>query len=740
MREKKSEKVWECKYTFGDEVTDGKIKQLAQEMSISEKFAVLLYNRGYRTSEKAERFLKYQESDFHDPYLLADMEKAVNRILLAVENKEKICIYGDYDVDGVTSVSMFYLYLKKLGADVSFRIPKREGEGYGVSCMAVEQLANEGVNLIITVDTGITANDEVKYASTLGVDFVITDHHECRSELPLACAVVNPHRPDCEYPFKDLAGVGVVFKVICACEIRQCLKNGTPILDGIKHVTYEYSDLAAVGTVADVMPVIDENRLIISMGLSRMEKACRPGLEALIDASSTKKNQDASPKKRKMTSRMIGFGIAPRINAAGRISDATIAVKLLLEENKEKAAEYAEELCEINRKRQYEENRVAAQAYDMIENDPTIDNDLVIVLESNDWQQGIIGIVSSRITEKYGLPSILVSFRGSMIGGEEHDMDDGKGSGRSVKGMNLVGALTACEDLLVKYGGHELAAGLTVKRACLPEFREKINEYAKEHLTEDIFRIHMEADCELDMRDLTMELAQEIMLLEPCGTSNATGNPTPAFIMRNVNVKRVTHTRDGNHTILQLEQNGAFVTGMYYGVGATELGFEAGDSVDLFFNVEINDYKNICSVQIIVKDARLAQDFVDVINSEKIRYEEIRQGGEFLSSEAIIPDRNDFARVYTMLRREYRNGNGILDLRGMMRLVNHSEEEPINYTKFKYILRILNELKICEVEELNDDIYSFSVAFNATKTNIEKSSILRKLKSQCSDRIHKDAQ
>ena len=739
MREKKSERVWEALYTFGDENKDRQIREMANEMGISEKFAVLLYNRGYRSSKEAERFLRYEESDLHDPYLLADMDKAVDRILKAVANKEKICIYGDYDVDGVTSVSMFYLYLKKLGASVSIRIPKREGEGYGVSCVAVKQLYDESIDLVITVDTGITANEEVDYAASLGMDFVITDHHECLAELPKACAVVNPHRPDCEYPFKDLAGVGVVFKVICACEIEYCRTNGIPILDGIRRVTYEYSDLAAIGTIADVMPVTDENRLIISMGLSRMEKACRAGLNALLDASS-RKGTEGTQKPRKITSRMIGFGIAPRINAAGRISDATIAVKLLLEEDPDKAAEYAQELCEINRNRQYEENRIAGEAYEMIENDPATENDLVIVLDSNNWQQGIIGIVASRITEKYGLPSILVSFRGSMVGEEEHDMDDGKGSGRSIKGMNLVDALTECEDLLVKYGGHELAAGLTVKRGSLEEFRRRINEYARKHLTQDVFCIHMEADCELRMKDLTMGLAKEILMLEPCGTSNATGNATPAFIMRNVTVRRVTHTRDGSHSILQLEQDGACVTGMYYGVNVLELGFETGDSIDLFFNVEINDYKNVQSVQVIVKDAHLSQVFLDRLKEDKKRYEEIRQGGGFLSSENIIPDRDDFARVYTMLRREYRSENGILSLKDMMRNVNQSGQEPINYTKFKYILRILNELKICEIEELNDNIYSFSVAFNATKTNIDKSSILRKLKGQCEDRVHKDAQ
>ena len=728
MREMKSEKVWDQKYTFGDEQTDAAIDAMAKEMNISRTFAVLLYNRGYHNASEAERFLRYEESDFHDPYLLADMDRAVERIFLAIARKESICIYGDYDVDGVTSVSMFYLYLKSLGAQVSFRIPKREGEGYGVSCAAVEQLAADGIGLIITVDTGITANDEVAYAATLGVDVVVTDHHECRSELPNACAVVNPHRPDCHYPFKDLAGVGVVFKVICACEMKRCREAGIPVLDGIRKITYTYADLAAIGTVADVMPVVDENRLIISMGLSRMEKSGRPGVEALIEASYPRKNADAAP--RKLTSRMIGFGLAPRINAAGRISDATIAVHLLLSEDTETAKRYAEELCEINRRRQAEENRIANEAYDMIENHPDPDNELVIVLENNEWQQGIIGIVSSRITERYGLPSVLVSFAGS-YDGEEYPFDEGKGSGRSVKGMNLVDALTACEDLLVKYGGHELAAGLTVKRVNLPDFRRRINEYAKAHLPQDLFCIHMEADCELFMRDLTMSFAREIHLLEPCGTSNATGNPTPAFVMRNARICRVTHTRDGNHTILQLEQGGITMTGMYYGVGEAALGVETGDTVDVFFNVEINDYKNVQSVQMIVKDLRLADCYVRRMKEEKQRYQDVYAGGSFLPEEDFIPTRDDFARIYTMLRREFRSGTSVLDIKTILKMANLPDQTPLNYTKCKYILRILNELKICDVEEIGSDIYRFCVVFNASKTNIDKSSILKKLKSQC---------
>ncbi len=732
MREIKREKVWEQKYTFGDEARDTAIRTMAQEMDVSELFAVLLYNRGYTSCEAAQKFLRLEQGILHDPYLLADMEKAVERILSAVENKEKICIYGDYDVDGVTSVTVLYLYLRELGADVGIKIPKREGEGYGVSYAAVEALAREGTTLIVTVDTGITANDEVEYATSLGVDFVVTDHHECRAILPPACAVVNPHRSDCPYPFKELAGVGVVFKVICACEMKRFRDAGKPAIDGIRGVCMKYADLTAVGTIADVMPVIDENRLIVSLGLKLMENTERPGLKALIEFSSRKSGEEA--KKKKITSGMIGFGIAPRINAAGRISDASIAVHLLLEKNEEKARKAAEELCEINRQRQTEENRIAVDAYERIENSPDIENDLVIVLDSNDWQQGIIGIVSSRITEKYGLPSILISFEGSK--GEENPLDDGKGSGRSVKGMNLVEALTYCEDLLVKYGGHELAAGLTVKRANLDEFRKKINEYARNNLTEDVFKIRMESDCELTMSDVSLRFAQEISLLEPFGV----GNASPVFIMRNVTVRKITHIGGGKHTRLLLERDGICLTALYFGVGESELGFESGDCIDILFNIDINEYKNVTSVQMILQDARIAETFANSIRDQKKRYCEICEGKSFSMSENIIPSREDFARVYKVLRREFRSGTSVLDQKSLMKLINGvSDETAINYIKSKYIYRILNELNICDIVELDEDIYRFHVIFNASKTSIEKSAILKKLKSQCSDRLMQES-
>ena len=725
MREIKRKKVWNEKYAFGDEDRDTAIQAMATELGVSEWLSILLYNRGYHTAKEANRFLKLEQNNFHDPYLLADMEQAVERIFTALERREKIYIYGDYDVDGVTSVTVLYLYLRELGGDVGIKIPKREGEGYGVSCAAIDTLATDGCKLIITVDTGITANAEVEYAKSLGVDFVITDHHECRADLPNACAVVNPHRPDCSYPFKELAGVGVVFKLLCACEIHRCRMDGRSLIDGIREICKNYADLTAIGTIADVMPVIDENRIIVSMGLKLMENTSRQGLKALLDASS-RRGSEETPKK--ITSGMIGFGVAPRINAAGRIGDAATAVHLLLEEDEVRAKEAAEELCEINRRRQSEENEIAIEAYQKIEDTFDAENDLVIVLDSNHWHQGIIGIVASRITEKYGLPSILISF--DPLTDEDHPMDDGKGSGRSVKGMNLVEALNYCDELLLKYGGHELAAGLTIKRANLEEFRRKINEYAKNHLNEDVFRVCIDADVSIRMKDLTMQIAKELLLLEPFGA----GNLAPVFMMRDVTVKKITSIGAGKHTRLLLEQDGICMTALYFGVSAEELGFTVGEVIDVLFHVDINDYKNVQSVQMILQDTRVAERYADEFDRQKQRYSEILAGDGFSVAEEIFPIREDFACVYKVLRRESRAGNCFLGIKDLLRCVNSTiGEAPMNYGKLKYILRVFHELKLCEVEEIQEDLYQFRVFFNASKTNIEKSSILKKLKSQCTD-------
>ena len=725
MKTNFKERVWNEQYVFGDPERDKIIAEMAEKLGQSRFFAVLLYNRGYRTAEDAMRFLHFEEENLHDPYLLCDMDKATDRIFEAIKNKEKICVYGDYDVDGVTAVSTLYLYLTALGADVCIKIPKREGEGYGVSCATVEKLSDAGVQLVITVDTGITACDEVLYAKSLGMDFVITDHHECRDILPEACAVVNPHRRDCPYPFKELAGVGVVFKLVCALEIKRCRAEGLAVDRALRDICLRYVDLVTLGTIADVMPIVDENRLIVSMGLKLMENSARPGLRALIDAASAKKSGDES-KRKKINSSFIGFGIAPRINAAGRISDAAIAVRALLA-SEDEAEALAEELCEINRQRQVEENRIAEEAYEMIQDLADLDQNPVIVLDSNEWQQGIIGIVASKITEKYGLPSILVSFDSTL---HPTPFDEGRGSGRSIKGLNLVEALNYCEDLLIKHGGHELAAGLTIRRSALDDFRDRINEYARAHLSDDAFRITMDADCELDTADINITLAKEIQQLEPYGT----GNSTPLFILKDAVAKRIVATKGGDHTRMTVEKDGKYINAMYFGMAPTDLGFFVGDKIDLLFNLDINDYKNVQSEQLTVRDARIAKSCTDVIENAHRRYEEVRAGGVHSSEEDFVPTREDCAIVYTYLRREYRNGQYSCDLDFTLKLINKECGGKMNYVKLKYIFEILNELKICDIREGRKDEYVYEVNFQANKTSIDKSAILKKLKSQCVDR------
>ena len=732
MLQNKRKKVWSQAFVFGNEEKDRKVREIAEELNIPRLLAILLYNRGYCSAEEAKKFICFETADLHDPYLLDDMEAAVHRIENAIENNERIYIYGDYDVDGVTSVSMLYLYLASMGANVGIKIPKRDSEGYGVSCEALELMAKEGTTLVITVDTGITATEEVEYARALGIDVVITDHHECRNDLPRAVAVVNPHRPGGKYPFCELAGVGVVFKLLCAYEMHLCDKRGEPRIDGVRRVCYEYADLAAIGTIADVMPLIDENRLIVNFGLKQIENTDRKGLAALIEAASLGRpaNENQAAKKKKINSNFIGYALAPRINAAGRISDAMIAVRLLLCLDDQKAKELSEELCEINYARQLEENRIAEQAYAMIDENMLAKKDKVIVLADNEWQQGIVGIVSSRITEKYGLPSILISFSTS-YDGVELGTDVGKGSGRSIKGMNLVEALGSCEDQLIKFGGHELAAGLTIHRSQVDEFRKKINEYAATKLSDDDFKVSITADCEIEMSDVTMELAQSLALLEPYGV----GNALPSFIMTDVTVSRIMQIGAGKHTKLLLQKDGASLYALYFGVSPSALGFEVGDTIDILFNIDINDFRNVKSVQLIIEDARVANTFTLYIDEQRKRYEEIRSGERFEESEDIVPTREDFVKVYTVLRREFRNGNTVYDEISLFKVLNSTEKTNINYVKLRYILRILNEMKICNVESLNENIFRFDVPFNSSKTNIEKSSILKKLKGQCNRHV-----
>ena len=724
--QKKKQKKWSLQYRPGNAEVDAAIADLAAETDLSKIMAQLLYVRGYHTAKEVRAFFNQETACLHDPYLMRDIAPAVERISLALERGEKIAIYGDYDVDGVTSVSLLYLYLTEHGGDVGYYIPSRMREGYGLSKPAIDRLKACGVDLMITVDTGVTAIEETAYAKSLGIDTVITDHHECRPELPDACAVVNPHRADDVYPFKELAGVGVVFKLICAFEMAECRKAGLSEMEGVERVCREYADLVAIGTIADVMPVTDENRLIITLGLHLLEHTDRPGLRALIEAASGSKQSEGSKyvKKRKINSSFIGFTMAPRMNAAGRVSEASIAVELLLAENEKDAELLAEQLCELNVTRQTEENRIAEQAYKKIEQTLNPD-DRVIVIDDDSWQQGIIGIVSSRITERYGLPSILISFDGSAQGTPMQN-DVGKGSGRSIKGMNLVEALMDSEELLVRFGGHELAAGLSILRCNIDAFRRKINRYAARHLSDDMLCVSIDADCEVGIHDLSMSLAQEIAAMEPFGISN----PVPNFVLRDARVLRVIPMGNGKHSKLIVEKDGVEMTAVWFGVTPAQMDFELGDTVDMLFQLNINEYQNITSLQMLVQDMRISETYERDYNAQISRYEEIRGGAEYTEDEAVLPCRDDLAVVYTALRREFRAGHTVFPMKRLLSMLRNGGAGHINYIKLKFMIRIMQELQICDITEPVLDTYLFEFQYQTTKTNIEKSSILRKLKSQ----------
>ena len=695
------------------------VETLAHGANINPVIAKLLYNRGYCDPVSVRKFIHLENEVFCNPFLFKDMDLGTERLSRALKNNEKITVYGDYDVDGVTAVCTLYLYLKSKGADVEYYIPNRTGEGYGVSAAAIDQIKENGSTLIITVDTGITAIEEVEYAKTQGIDFIITDHHECRNDLPKAEAVINPHRPDCPYPFKDLAGVGVVFKFVTAFEEYYTDKDRlTANLDIIR----EYADLVAIGTIADVMPIKEENRIIVKYGLDmigRKENA-RVGLEALIELTSGK-GDFKRKKKVKITSGYVGFTLAPRINAAGRVRSASLSVELFLAEDKDKAMAIAEELCRANDERKAEENKIMADAYKKIEA-YDLDKNPVIVLDADDWHHGVIGIVSSRITEKYGRPSILVSFEGNA--GEKSGEDVGKGSGRSIKGLNLVDALCYCDEYLVKFGGHELAAGLSVTRENLPLFIEKINEYANSNLNEDDLVPTVEADCEIEFSDVNLTLAEELRKLEPYGV----GNPVPLFVMRNLPISEITGISDGKHSRISFTNGRNSLSGMFFSAAPDTLGVYVGDTADLLFSIDINEWMDRRSVQLLIRDIKPSERTYCEKERQKERFEEIKNGDTFTKDENILPDRSDFVNVYRFIQVLCKDGPAVISHRELLAKV--SGRGRIEYIKLKFMIMIMKELNLLGIEEISDEVYRFTVRYQNGKTNLDKSNILRKIRTQ----------
>lgn len=529
--------------------------------------AALLQSRGFESAEQASAFLDGGAENLCDPFLLADMDRAAARVRQAIDRRETVAVFGDYDVDGITAACLISDYLISKGLDCQTYIPDRIEEGYGLNLAAVDAIAKSGVKLIITVDCGITAAEEAARAKSLGVDMVITDHHECgASERPEAVAVVDPKRPDCGYPNQDLAGVGVAFKLLCAVE------------GDAEKILSDYSDMVATGTVADVMPLVGENRYIVRRGLKKLAESPRPGIRALLT--------EAGAEGKRLTAMTIGFTLAPRINAAGRLGQAGVAVELLRTNSPAKAAALAIELCRLNRERQALEQSIFEQTHEILEKAPP---KYPIVLASEGWHQGVIGIAASKLAEEYSLPTVMICLDG----------DVGKGSCRSCGDFNLFDALSACSEYLEGFGGHALAAGLSIRRDRVDEFRSALAEYYIEHPGSGAAALI----CDLRVDDpelLDMEGVASLERMEPFGS----GNPRPVLCIVDALLERVTPIGAGRHLRLNIKKCGRSFECVLFSRTEEELGVRAGDRIDAAFFPQINDFRSRRSVQLLITDVR----------------------------------------------------------------------------------------------------------------------------------------
>ena len=691
------------------EQDEGLVKELSSALGVKEITARLLINRGYTDEENARAFLEKSDYFLYDPFLMKDMDKAAKRVLAALENGEKITIYGDYDVDGITSVSIMYMYLSALGGKVDYFIPSRENDGYGINNTAVKSIAERGTRLIITVDTGITAIDEVEYIKSLGMDIVITDHHHCRPTLPAASAVVNPQREDCTYPFKELSGVGVAFKLLCAIELS--LKNGGKYsLAVIKDMCRRYIDIVTIGTIADVMPLTDENRIIVYMGLALLENTQKIGLRALFEAAGI---EISRKDRRKITSSVIGFTIAPRINATGRIANAERAVKLFISEHREEAEALAEEFCIINKERQDTETEILQEVIHEIEEKHMNETDTVLVLAGDNWHHGVIGIVCSRITERYNLPSILISFD-TCKDPERNDENVGKGSARSVKGVNLAESLAANAHLLEKYGGHELAAGLSVKRGNIEAFRQSINEYARKALGGKKPEVFMELETTVKIEDVNVSVIDDTMRLEPFGTEN----PQPLFAVQNARIADMVKLSGGKHTKLFLTDSTGGVSALFFGADLSQEGFEVGDIVNIAASMNINEFRGERIPQLICRDIELVEKYADEA-AEAYKYFDAIFSGEEVICKEDIPVRADFAAVYKFLKRIFPYGGGTVSIKRV------AGECGVSYIKILCIFRAFFEGDIIKYDRISDFDFRVTLLHTEGKSDLTKTEIMK---------------
>ncbi len=649
---------------------------------------MLLQIRGITTAQEIEDFL-HNDTEIEPPWDIKDMEKACVRVHEAIAQEELICVYGDYDADGVTSTALLYSYLEAVGAHVMYYIPSREAEGYGMNNAAVDTLHQKGVKLIVTVDNGIAAINEIRYAKSLGIDTVVTDHHMPLGELPDACAVVDLHRSDCPSRFKQLSGVGVAFKLIMALEGEYC--DVDSLLD-------MYADLLCLGTIGDIVELKSENRVFVKRGLLSMRHTERTGLYALI--------RNAGLMGKPITAGNVSFTLVPRINAVGRLGASGRSVELLLTNDEEEAGEFAAAMSYDNAERQQIERDILEKIDARVTRDPRLVMDKVLVLDGENWHQGVVGIVASRIREIYGKPTIIIS----------RDGENAKASGRSVEGFALCDAVAACGDLLTHYGGHPMAAGLSLPSANIDVFRKRINDYADRQSSMPFDTLHI--DCKLNPAAISLDLVGELNVMKPYGA----GNPTPVFGFFNMVLTNIIPLSNNKHLRLVLSRGSVSMSAMLFFTSTEDFPYEKGEVLDIAATLEINEYNDRSSVSVIVKDVKAHdEDAEQTLSSGRI-FETFCRGGRLRREElqSILPDREDFALLYRYLRDRGGYNRRTETLVGRL-------QNRLSYGKIRVALEAMNELGLIQIQE-GLKTNRITLRRVSRKVDLSSASIIKKLR------------
>lgn len=663
---------------------------MANRLEIPPLLAMMLDIRGITKEEDVINFLQ-ENKDFSDPFLMKDMDKAVERITTAVENGEKICVYGDYDADGVTSTSLLYSYLRdSLGADVMFYIPTRTGEGYGMNKGAVDKIHSLGVTLIITVDNGISAREEIDYGNTLGIDTVVTDHHVPSGAIPNAVAVVNAHQQDDKSPFKDFSGVGVAFKLVMAIEGEYA---------DVDSLLENFSDIATLGTIGDIVPLVGENRTLVKNGLRHIQNSDRIGINAM--------KQESGIAEKEINSSNVAFTLVPRINAGGRLGSSEKSVNLLLTEDEDEAVTIADKLGMDNRERQSIEKEILASIDEEVRKTPNIVNDKILVFAGKGWHQGVVGIVASRIKEIYDKPTIIIGIDDDSVA---------RGSGRSVEGFSLCDAVFACSEHLTHYGGHPMAVGISLEKEKINDFRKAINAYCKDiKMPYNILHI----DCKLNPNQLDLSILDCLSYIEPCGASN----PSPIFGLYNMTVIATKEIGNGNHMRITLSrgQGQVPVYAVYFNHNFQSCSYRNGDIVDVAVSLDRNIYNGQENLSVIIKDIKYSQsNNEELIDSERI-FDKFAKRYRLTKNEvmSILPTRNDFAYVYRFLKQ---NKGFIYGEYALVNALNYK----ISMGKLIVILYSMKELGLINWQQ---GLYQSIIEMKESgKVNLEDSVFIKKLK------------